>query len=438
MHERQHPVVYAHHPPAVAMVVAMAFDLAGVSENAARALPALATLVALVLLARLVTRVSGPREAALTVLAAVAMPMVSIYGAHIDVQGMPVLCASMLVVLSYMHWLRGGSIGPLLLSAFVASAFDWYGLYAPAACAAHMWFTRPTRRATAIGLLLYTGALTAVWVAWLLSLPGVTPAELAAASGPRGSAALLREADELPRALAGWWDATSALMPGWPLLLLVALLVMAGRLGRVPEPPATEARPIGPRGLLALLLLPPLVHGLLFPAGMLQHGYWLFGLPFGLALGVALALRPLRSAVALAAVLLLLPAGVAGAHRLLAESDQVPVLMGRALLAHAAPAEPVLTNYAVNPFVPGRDDDSWLLMLPEVTFYADRIVRGGIREAAELDAALRRRPDAAWFLAVPWPEPPSAGLSAALAERTAGEPVRLSADPPVTLHRLAR
>ncbi|HVQ24576.1 MAG TPA: hypothetical protein VMV01_05345, partial [Planctomycetota bacterium] len=43
---RQHPVVYAHHPPAVAMVVAMAFDLAGVSENAARAVPALATLLA--------------------------------------------------------------------------------------------------------------------------------------------------------------------------------------------------------------------------------------------------------------------------------------------------------------------------------------------------------------------------------------------------------
>ena len=72
VHDRGRPVVYAHHPPAVSMVVAMAFDLAGVSENAARVLPALSTLLALALLARLVGQVCGPREAALTVLAAVA------------------------------------------------------------------------------------------------------------------------------------------------------------------------------------------------------------------------------------------------------------------------------------------------------------------------------------------------------------------------------
>ena len=436
---KEHPVVYAHHPPAVAMVVAMAFDLAGVSENAARAVPALATLLALLLLARLVGRVAGPREAALTVLAAVAQPMVSIYGAHVDVQGMPVYCASLVVILAYLRWLRRGTIGALLLAALVASSFDWYGLYAPAACAAHLWFTQPARRAAALGLLLYTAALTALWLVWLLGLPGITAADLSTASGPRGPAALLAQSAELPRALSEWWTATRTLMPGWPLLLAVALAVLAGKLGRptIADPPPDEPRRLGPRGLLGLLLLPPLVHGLLFPAGMLQHGYWLFALPFGLAFGLALALRPLRAPVALVAVLLLLPAGVAGARRLLDESDQIPVLMGRALAEHTAPPDVTLTNYAVNPFEQDVPGDAWLLMRPEVTFYSDRVVRGGLAQPADLDDALQRRPDATWFLLVPWP-PPSPGLEAAVAARTEGEPLRLSGDPPVTLHRLRR
>lgn len=439
-HDRHHPVVYAHHPPAVPMAVAMAFDLAGLSENAARAVPVLATLLGLVLLARLVNLVAGPREAGLAALVAVCQPMVSIYGAHVDVQGTPVLCASLVVILAYVRWLRRGTIGALLLSALVASAFDWYGLYAPAACAAHLWFTRPERRASAIALLLYTGALAALWIGWLLSLPGVTAADLLAAPGPRGPAALFVEPRLLSGALSEWWSATLTLMPGWPLLLVVSLLVAAGVLGRIggESEVGGATRPLGPRGLLALLLLPPLLHGLLFPAGMLLHGYWLFGLPFGLGLGVALALRPLKALAALAGVLLLLPAGVVGARQLLAESDRLPVLIGQALAAHTAAPEVVLTNYEVNPFEPGRPGDAWLLMRPEVTFYADRVVRGNIVKAAELDDALARRPDAAWFLSVPWPAPPSPELLAALAARSEGEPLQLSADPPVALHRLRR
>jgi hypothetical protein len=171
---------------------------------------------------------------------------------------------------------------------------------------------------------------------------------------------------------------------------------------------------------------------------MVLHGYWLFGLPFGLAVGVALALRPFKAPVALAGVLMLLPAGVSGARQLLAESDQLPVLIGQALAAHTAASEVVLTNYEVNPFEPNRTGDAWLLMRPEVTFYSDRVVRGGIVGAAGLEDALARRPDAAWFLSVPWPAPPSSELLAALAARSEGGAVQLSAEPPVALHRLRR
>ena len=81
-------------------------------------------------------------------------------------------------------------------------------------------------------------------------------------------------------------------------------------------------------------------------------------------------------------------------------------------------------------------EDAYLLMRPEVTWYSDRVVRGWIRTPEDLDAARRRRPDADWFLEVPWPSPASEDLLAALSARRVGEAVAMSETPLVRLHRL--
>ncbi|MHC5209498.1 MAG: glycosyltransferase family 39 protein [Planctomycetota bacterium] len=432
--------VYAHHPPGVAMLVAMAFDVVGVTEDAARAVPALSMLVALLLLARLVQGAAGPRAAALAVLAAAAMPMVSVYGAHVDPQGPPVLCASLAVILAYRSWRDGGSLAALLIASAAASALDWYGLYAPASCALHLWFTRPDRRATAVGLGAFTLALCAGWLAWLTSLPRVSLDTLGRAAGTRGLTRLFEDGDALSRALGDWLRVTRDLMPAWPLLLLFALGVMAGAIGSASRRrlegagrPREEV-PVGPRGLVGLLLLPPLLHGLLFPAGLLQHGYWLFGLPLGLAAALAVAAQSLRAVPAVLAVGLLVPAGWVGAERVRAESNVLPALVGQALAAHTAPGDVILTTYDVNPFAEGETGDVYVLKHPEVLFYADRVVRGGLATPDDVTEAMQRRPDATRMLVTPWPAPASEALVRFVAERAAGSPRLLQPEPPVALY----
>jgi hypothetical protein len=136
-------------------------------------------------------------------------------------------------------------------------------------------------------------------------------------------------------------------------------------------------------------------------------------------------------------VLVLALAGVAATRVLLAERDELPALVGQAIGAHTGPADVVLTNYDTNPLVPGTAGEAYVLKLPEVTFYADRVVRGGLQDGPDLEEALERVPAARWFLLTPWPAPPSEGLLRAL-DRVAGERLQLSLDPPVVLLGLRR
>lgn len=440
------PDVYAHHPPALAMAVAVAFQWLGEDEDSARLVPALATLLMLMLFARLVHLVAGAAVAGLATLAVASEAMVSVYGAHVDVQGAPVLCLSVGVVLAYRRWRLGGALWPLLLVSLLASAFDWFGLYAPVACAAHLWFTDRGRRRAAIGLLTFAVLVFVAWVGWLVTLPGMSMGQLRRAAGVRGAGALIGVDDRLLVGVRAWLADTGGLMPGWPVLLLLSLMVLVGVLRPSVEPDDDAASrggrgPLGARGLLGLLLLPPLAHGLLFPAGMLLHSYWLFGLPLGLGLGFALAVRRLRPGVGLMAATVLVLAGLSARQDVLAERDELPMQVGETLARFTAPEDVILTNYDTNPPAEAAADgeaDDYVLMLPEVTFYSDRVVRGGIKGEAQLAAALRRRPDAVWFLEVPWPEPPGDDLLIALAERSDGAALSLSESPPVRLHRLRR
>jgi len=427
--------VYAHHPPALSLVIGLLFDVWGVSEDVARALPIVATLLMLALLARLVGREAGAGAGALAALVAAAMPMVSIYGAHVDVQGPPVLALSLATLLAYRRWLAGGPAWPMLLAAAAASAFDWYGLYTPAACALHLLVTRRERRAAALALGGWTLLLFGLWLAWLARVGG-SLGEVLGSAGTRAAGAL-QGGEAFSAHLTAWWRDTNAEMPGWPALLVLALLVAAGAVRAAPPTPC--ARPVlGMRALLALLLAPPLLHALLFPAGLLIHDYWLFGLPPALAAGYAAFAPRLGRAPAAGLALLLLVPGWFGAQRLLEQRDDLAARVGRTLAQQTAPGDVVLTDYDCNPLIPGGGD-AHLDKRPEVTFYSDRKVRGLVGAAAPgsptLAEALRRVP-AAWFLYTPWPPGPGDNLAEELAARAAGPPVRLADDPPVDLYRL--
>jgi hypothetical protein len=247
----------------------------------------------------------------------------------------------------------------------------------------------------------------------------------------------LQGGEQLAAHFAAWWRDTNSEMPGWPALLPLALLVAAGVVRAAPPTPC--ARPVlGMRALLALLLAPPLLHALVFPAGLLIHDYWLFGLPPALAAGFAAFAPRLGRAPAAGLALLLLVPGWYGAQRLLAQPDDLAARVGRALAEKTAPGDVVLTDYDCNPLIAG-EGDAHLDKRPEVTFYSDRRVRGLVGAAAPGSLTLAEalaRGRAEWFLLTPWPPGPAPGLADDLAARAAGPPVRLADNPPVDLYRL--
>ena len=471
------PEVYAHHPPGVTLLVGAVFRMVGVSERAARRVSEAATLLGLVLLGWLVSRARGPLAGGMAALFTASFPMTIVFGTHVEVQGPHVLAAGLAVLLGYDHGRRGGRWWPWVVAVLVASAFDWFGLYYAAGCAAHALLAGPRRPRLALALGAWVAAVFAAWVLWLGNLPGMTPARVFSAASVRvggGEGAELAGQPTLAEALLARWDSLGDLLPFLPLLLVVTLAVLlVPRLStalRGAAPAASEesagaaqagaaaSGALGPRGMLGLLLAPPLVHCLLFPAGLAVHNYWLFALPpaLGTALALALARVPRvgRTALGHVAAAMLLSGALSGFAPWFGSSasldaarepvDALPAMVGRALADEVPVGGVVLTNFPTNPLRPGEAGDTYHVRLPEVTFYADRPVRGGIGDPAALDEALARRPDASWFLLMPASLASSATpgqqplLEAALERLAVGPPRLLSGDPPVRLYTLAR
>lgn len=447
------PDVYGHHPPGVGWLLGALFAAHGdvPDERLARRSAAAASLLGLLAFALLVRRAGGGLRAGLAACVVAAMPMTAVYGAHVEVQGPYVLAASVLTLLAYGRWRDGGSWLPFALAAVLASAFDWYGLYAPAFCALHLLVGPGRRPAAACAVGAGTLAVFGGWLLWLGSLPGMTVARVFGAAGVRGAGGLgdaSADASRVDAYLQAWWADSLQLMPVWPVWLGVGLLGLGLRWRasrRDPAPTGGVAR-LGPGWTVLVLLGPPVLHGALFPAGMLVHAYWLFGLPLGLAAGLVLAPAVRARHLGLVAAGMALGFGLGRHGDGHPPGDPIPALMGSALRSNTRPGEVVLTNYDTNVLRDDRPGPAYLSKRPEVPYYADRIVRGGVGVPGEpgavvaLDEALARLPAASAFLQVPVPWTAEAVLSpalqAALRERAHGEPLVLSGAPPVWLWRL--
>ncbi len=459
------PDVYGNHPPGVSLALAAAFAAVGESERVARVLMALCTLLSLCLLARLVGREApGVGAAALSgglaALLTAALPMTVAYGAHVDPQGPPVLAASIGVLLAYQSWLRRGPTGRipwiLLASMLLATSLDWWGFYAGVGCSLHLALTQPRRWRAAAGLGAWTTALFAGWVAWLASLPESSFAGLFGAARVRGPGLLLQgeggsaEALAQARGVEVWFEAMAVLIPLGPLLVLVVLVLAC-----LPRSRPSKGGLLGVSGLLLLLLLPPLVHGAIFPQGLLVHSYWLFGLPVALGAGVALVLLPQnllaagrRLRVPLVGLLGLVLAAWSAVWTSTAEllpdpPAPVPALVGELLARTTSPGELTLTNYDCNPLLPGGEGDAYISKLLEVTYASDRQVRGleleimhGESQLAAYRDARERCPEARWFLLMPFPTAPTEELRQALERDASGPPRRVFEEPAVWLFGL--
>ena len=79
------------------------------------------------------------------------------------------------------------------------------------------------------------------------------------------------------------------------------------------------------------------------------------------------------------------------------EKDFFGHQLGTEIHRFVDPGKAVATNQDFNPMIPGNHD-RYLLSAPVLSYYADRVIRGGIRTIDLLETVRRQRDDIAYFL----------------------------------------
>lgn len=366
---------YLTHPPFIGLAVSVAFHLFGEHEWSARLVPLLFGLGSIVLVFRIGSKVAS-REIGLVAAALFSLaPLETLYGAHVDPQGLPVTFFALLLLLAYEEGRPLVGAGALVLGA----GFDWPIHYLSGLLAFHSLFLRPERRRWAVGLL--AGSLLLVST-FLLYARFVAP-------HPRQQYLQSTPFDSLL-----FWSGVRVppdRIPGRPIEMPAPvewLVRMVSHLDSLYTLPLLALAVLGavfaPRGAssaLAILLLWGLAHILLFPLGAFVHDYWSMYLAPGLALAAASGLVRIAdslrrgrtlflTASSTALSLFLLTAGVRRVDSLPRE----PAALGTKLHELTGPDEGILM---LNP-IDARD-----------AYYADRVIRDGVNRLALFEEALR-------------------------------------------------
>ena len=426
------PDPYLHHPPLLHWVVALVFRLFGETEDHARIVPFLFTLLNLVLLFLLAGRVLGNRlTGGIAAIIAALLPMTGYYGAHVDVQGSPLVAGLLGCLLFHRAWIDGGKslhLAGALCCLITATLFDWPALYLCLLLPLHLRLFRkaefPTFRAAfrrclpylLTGLLLFTALV--IWLSLASSAKGTSLIEslLIRTVRPESPVDVGSKVDFVLRGLKDYCIPMVHSLYPWAFWIPVLLGLIARRIAREASPdPAL-------RGWLTLLFALGLIHCIVFPFGLLFHDYWTFlFLPwaaFVMALGVmrtAAAVKALVSdliaGAAASAVTLTVLFGVilvglvwAGTVHALDRYDPVhddlrPFVLGTAIRKTVPVGDAVLTNERCNPPLPG-EGDRYSMIRPGYTYYADRVIRGTITSVERFEEVRGRRDDFGWFVFV--------------------------------------
>jgi hypothetical protein len=142
-------VFYPDHPPLVPLIIVPFYKLFGVGEWQTRAPIALTTILAIVMLYRLLCAFDGPGTAIVACAVFAAMPMTLYFGGFADVVGMPLVLLSLLAVDRYVRFQRapGTRTFVWLVVAFAAAGIcDWPAYVLAPIFVAHFIVTRPRRQ----------------------------------------------------------------------------------------------------------------------------------------------------------------------------------------------------------------------------------------------------------------------------------------------------
>jgi 4-amino-4-deoxy-L-arabinose transferase-like glycosyltransferase len=367
---------YLTHPPGIGIAVSSSFALFGEHEWAARMVPLLFHLGSILVLFRLGKRVFSPEIGLLAAALYAFAPLGTLYGAHVDPQGPPVVFSGLLLLLAYEERRPLLAAGALLLGAL----FDWPIHYLAGLIAIHAWFVRSDEKKWSLGLVAASFLLVA---SFLLYSRFVAP-------NPEGHYLSSTPMD----AFLFWSGARvpSDRIPGRPIQApeVAAWISQIGKtLDNLYTIPVLALAVLGAgftwskegRATLWILILWGLAHIFLFPLGAFVHDYWSLYLGPGVSLAAACGLVTIAdrtgrrrtlvlSASSVALSLFLLAAGIRRVEALPRE----PVVLGPKLRELTSSEEGVLL---LNP-IDARDQ-----------YYADRVIRDGVNRLDLFEEHLR-------------------------------------------------
>ncbi len=366
---------YLTHPPGIGLTVSAAFHLFGEHEWTARLVPLLFGLGSIVLVFRLGSRIAS-RETGLLAAALFSLaPLETLYGAHVDPQGPPVVFFGLLLFLAYEEK------RPLLAAAalVLGAAFDWPIHYLSGLLALHALFFRPDRRRWAVGLL--AGSLFLV-LAFLLYARFVAP-------HPRQQYLQSTPLDSFL-----FWSGVRVppgRIPGRPIRTptprdwLVRLASHLDSLYTVPLLALAAFGAVlaagGASGAVRILLLWGLAHILLFPLGAFVHDYWSMYLGPGLSFAAASGLLRIADSLRRGRTLILAASSTALSLFLLTAGIR---------RVDSLPREPAAFGVKLHELT--RPDEGILLLTPidaRDAYYADRVIQDGVNRLSLFEDALR-------------------------------------------------
>ncbi len=277
---------YVNHPPLVGILLSLSFHSFGVSETSARAVPIVASVLAMIVLFFAVRAAAGVVIALLATAFFATMPMAVYYGGFVEVQGSQVMLAVIAIAAIYFRWhetrRRAWLVG--LFAAVVVGAFlDWpVYLLAVALWLHHLVApgTHGRRRAIWLGLPMVAILCFAANVAYASLLSGGIGQLLLAFTLENQGAS----ADAA--GWGAWWDANRGYalgMYGAPVLALAGLALLGSAI-------ASLSRRVVPGAALAFVFIATgLLYSTIFRKGAILHEYWSQHLSPGLAIAAAIA-----------------------------------------------------------------------------------------------------------------------------------------------------
>lgn len=402
--------LYLHHPPLVPLLVGASFAAIGESERNAQ-LPffvlGACVPLAIFLLGR---RLLGSGGGALAAAFSAVVPMGTLYGGHVDPQGPVVVIALALTVWAYSRFRvsrRGFDLALVAVFALIGMLSDWSAAYPLGILAVLDAFAPGGTRDRRVWLLpMLPIAFFAGYLGWIVAMGRSPNVELLAGAQARSfSSVFALGADSLVSAIGDFFRNFERMFT-LPLLALGAL--GAGFALRAKSDGGGDA--FADRFAMLVTFGSGLAHVVLFPQGALAHDYWTYLLLPGFALAAArfvegLRVRATRSqGEGFGALLALAAVGAVGyvsageTRATLARQEQSTMphaLLGKAAREQVRPNERLLTNLEhYNP------TSTRFIILPEFTWYSDRVARGNIQSEADLDRAIAEEGEFDWFFLV--------------------------------------